>query len=74
MKSDSGSPSERPPHSRLCERIRLVVTSLRPEDSATLDALADTDKRYAERHEPGPSRGARSSETSGKGPRGNGAS
>lgn len=68
------SPSERPAPSRLSERIRLVVTSLRPADTSTLDALAETDKRYAERPEPGPSVGVDAAAPRGKGPRGGGAS
>lgn len=58
---------------RLRDRILLVVRSLRPSDSAALDLLVDTDKRFAERHEPGPS-ATEGVEARGKGPRGSGAS
>ena len=74
MDNDSDSPSERPAPSRLRDRIRLVVTSLRAADASTLDALAETDKRYAERPEPGPSLGAHGAAPRGKGPRSGGAS
>jgi hypothetical protein len=58
----------------LLERIQHVVTSLRPADAAALEALVETDKRYAERHEPGPNVEARGSDTRDEGPRGRGAS
>ena len=74
MHSDSGSPSDRPARARLLERIQHVVTSLRPADAAALEALVETDKRYAERPEPGPSVGVDAAAPRGKGPRGGGAS